>query len=212
MKWIPKHQQNYWTIGALSAILMFVVPFCGSVAGLGLNLPNTVAGWLVWTTVKILACVLNVMIFDRFVKQAKVNVKNESKFIEACEILNALEPETKPLSPKEYFSKLYRHKGGTLLVTTLLSVICVTQAILTFDYVTFIGHILAVIIAVVFGLNTMTDTEDYYLGDFWRYAKMVQKDLINAETVVHERDASVTTDRGVDLLVTSDSTECTSNL
>lgn len=209
---IPKQTQNYWTIGALSIILMFFVPFCGSVAGLGLSLPNTAAGWIVYITVKTLACVLNIMIFNRFVCQAKINVKDNPKYIEACEILALYEAEVKPRSPKEYFTKLYTLKGTGLLITTLLSTICITQAMLTFDYITFISHIVAVVVAIIFGLNTMGDTEEFWIGEFWQYAKMVKGNMEASKADVLETNAAEPDTRGTTLLESPDSTRDTSNI
>ena len=169
-RYLTKQNQNYWIIAILSVILVIFVPMAGSVAGLGWVLPTTLAGWIVYLVLKVTAVALNMMIFHSFVKQAKVNVKDHPKFLEAEALLQHYCETALPRSPKQFFSKQYKRKGTTLIITTLLSTICITQAVLTFDYISFIVHALAVVFAIIFGMQTMREDEDFWTGEYWNFA------------------------------------------
>lgn len=175
-KYLNRNNQNYWVIGVLSLILMIFLPMAGSVAGLGWVFPTTTAGWIVYITTKLCATGLNMLIFHHFVIQARINIRDNANYLEAEKLLNGLMPDTTPIGPKEYFGKQYAKKGTTLAITTILSTVCITQAVLTFDYVSFIVHILVVIFAIVFGVQTMREDEEWWIRDYLIYARyMVQQ-------------------------------------
>ena len=113
--------QNYIIIAILSFISVFFLPMLGSSLGIGFNIPDTVAGWIVWVLTKMCIVVVNILIFDQFVKQAKVNVRDNEQFKKAEEILNNIKEEAEEIKPaKEYIVALYRKKGITLGITTVL--------------------------------------------------------------------------------------------
>lgn len=218
-KYINRNTQNYWMIGILSLILTVLLPMAGSsVAGLGWNFPNTAAGWAVYVSVKLAATGLNLMIFHHFVLQAKVNIQDDERFIRAEKLLQPHQVEGDPISPQDFFRKQYLNKGFTLTLTTLLSTVCITQAILTFDYVSFIVHIVAAVIAVIFGMDIMRKDEEFWVRDYPKYAEWYvsqQEKKKNEETMASDKDQNtptddagvpVITDTGrVDILVTADS-------
>lgn len=174
---LKREQQNYIIIATLSAILVFFLPMCGSVAGLGWRFPTTVGGWIVYITTKLAACGINLLIFHHFVKQAKINIRDNEQYQEALRMLRETEPEEPPRSPHDYFKKQYLNKGFTLIITTLLSTVCITQAILTFDYIAMITHIITVVFGVVFGIMVMREDEEYWINEFYYYAKKRMEEL-----------------------------------
>lgn len=73
----------YIVIAILSLLALTFLPLLGTTVGLELNIPTTTAGWIVYVVTKLIVCVLNMMIFHSFVKQAKINVRNNKNYKEA---------------------------------------------------------------------------------------------------------------------------------
>lgn len=177
-EWFSKYQ-NYIVIAIISVLALVVLPFLGSTVGLAIILPTTIGGWVVWVLSKLCIVILNVMILHAFIQQAEVNIKDNSKYRAAKEIL--LDTNEKenivPLSPKQYFSHLYGKKGTILAITTALSVFGLANAILVFDLVVFITYLLTITTAILFSLFEMKKTEVFWTEDFYLYAKYRQKKL-----------------------------------
>jgi uncharacterized membrane protein len=127
----------YVIIGVISLIALCFLPMIGSNIGLGWNIPNTTVGWIVWVAVKCIVAVLNVLIFHCFMCQAKINIKDNERYLEAQEILRKQDVKDYiPRSPADWTKKQYGSKGVTIFITTALSTIALTQALLQFDYIT----------------------------------------------------------------------------
>ena len=168
----------YFIIGIVSLIALCFLPMIGSTAGLGWNTPNTVVGWIVWCVVKIIVAVLNVLIFHCFMMQAKINIKDDKKYQEALAILQENEfKEFKPIGPVEWNRKQYGTKGVTIFITTALSTIALTQAMLTFDWMAMLTYLFTIIMGLIFGVLQMKTAEDYWTDEFWQYAQQIKKDM-----------------------------------
>lgn len=162
----------YFIIGIISLIAVVFLPMIGSEAGLGWNLPNTTVGWIVWATGRVIVAVINVLLFHSFMMQGKLNVKDHPKYVEARDILMKKSVKGyEPKSPAQFFGKKWRTKGITIAVSSLLSTVALTQAVLTFDYVTMLSYLFTIIMGVIFGVLTMKEVEDYYTGEYWQYAQ-----------------------------------------
>lgn len=190
----------YIVIFILSLLALTFLPLLGSSIGLALNLPTTVAGWIVYVVTKLIVCILNMMIFDAFIKQAKLNIKDNQNFIAANQILETHKPKGYvPRSPKEYLGHLYRRKGVKVFVSSALAVVSLGQAILTFDFASFISYLLTIIMGCVFGFLTMKSNEVYWTSEYLDYARKVEKDLEMAEKECTEQghdsmDSDIRTD------------------
>lgn len=211
--------QNYIIIGVLSLISVFFLPMLGTEVGIGFKVPNTAAGWVVWTLTKLCIVAINIMLLDQFIKQAKVNVKDNENFIEANEYYYAKTEEEEYLpAPKEYISSLYRKKGITTTITSALSVFGLTSAILSFDWVSMLTYLFTIVFGLVFGWITMNNVEDYWTDTYYRRYKrdkaqeQAKKDLelAKAERAKQEND-SARTNSGNDILDSSVGTDDTSN-
>lgn len=169
----------YLIIGVISLLSTVFLPMVGSELGLSFNFPNTTAGWIAWSSSKIAVAVLNMVLFTCFMKQAKVNVKNDTRYLEARKILDEVEKKRalKPKSPKKWEGTQYLSKGTTMFVCSILSAIGFSQAILTFDLMTFLSYTFTLIMGLVFGFLQMNKTENYYTGEYLAYARMKQKEL-----------------------------------
>ena len=169
--------QNYIIIAILSFISVFFLPMLGTSVGIGFNVPDTWAGWIVWVLTKLCIIVVNILIFDQFVKQAKVNVRDNEKFIKAEEILNNIKEEAEEILPaKMYINSLYKKKGITLGITTVLSIFGLTNAILTFDWVSMLTYIFTIVMALIFGWITMNEVEEIWTDKHYKYALKIKNE------------------------------------
>lgn len=161
--------QNYIIIGILSLISVFFLPMLGSEVGLGFNVPNTWAGWIVWVLTKLCVVTINILLLDQFIKQAKVNIRDNLQFKEADSYYTIKDQVDEYLpTPREFISKLYRSKGITTTVTSALSVFGLTSAILTFDWVSMLTYLFTVVFGVIFGWMTMNNVEEYWTDTYYR--------------------------------------------
>lgn len=165
----------YFVVGIVSLIALCFLPFIGSSVGLGWNTPNTVVGWIVWVAVKLIVATLNVLIFHCFMEQAKINVKDNQNYIEGRDILRvADEKDFVPRGPKEWNRNQYGKKGATIFITTALSTVALTQAILSFDWMSMLTYLFTIVMGLIFGVLQMKTAEEYWTNEFWQYAQQVK--------------------------------------
>ena len=177
-KW--KQVQYYIIIGVISLIALFFLPMIGSEADVGWKLPNTVVGWFVFVISKLLVATINLLIFHCFTLQAKVNIAENKRFIEANEILRSSTGLKlfEPKSPDEWFKNEYSKKGVSLFITSIVSAVGLTQAVLTFDMISMLTYLFTVVMGVIFGILQMNRTELYWTQEYWEYAIMIQKESL----------------------------------
>ena len=188
----------YFIIGIVSLIALCFLPMIGSSVGLGWNLPNTFVGWVVWITVKLIVAVLNVLIFHCFMMQAKINIKDNERYIEAQSILRVNKvKEFIPRSPAAWNKQQYGTKGITIFITTGLSTVALTQAMLTFDWMSMLTYLFTIVMGLIFGIMQMKVAEDYWTDEFWQYAQQIKRDLELAkkEHTEQTNDSSSTNSR-----------------
>lgn len=191
-KW--KQYQNYIIIGVISVIALFFLPMLGAEVGLAWNIPTTVAGWVVYVISKLLVAVINILIFHCFVQQGKVNSLENAQFLEAQRLLGELRDAEGELtrSPQEVLNSVYSKKAITIFVTSMLSAIGLTQAILTFDIVSMLTYLFTIILGIIFGLLQMSEMEIYWTQEYLRYAKRKVKEQLDKDQkeVLNQRDDS----------------------
>lgn len=205
----------YFVIGIVSMIALCFLPMIGSTAGLGWNTPNTFVGWIVWVTVKLIVAVLNVLIFHCFMLQAKINIKDNEKYLEAKQILSENEiKEFVPRSPNLWNRQQYGHKGVTIFITTALSTVALTQAMLAFDWMSMLTYLFTIIMGLIFGIMQMKTAEDYWTDEFWQYAQKVERDMELAKKEYPDKGNDIASSDCRDNILDSsvvDSDICTSN-
>lgn len=161
----------YGLVFLLSLCMLIFLPMLGSTGDLGYNLPQTTIGWIVFVVTKSVVAIINLLIFHCFICQAKLNIKDDPKFIEANEILGKLRREVLPRSPKRFFTKEYGVKGTTTFLFSALSVIALTNAILCFDWIAFLTYILTLIMGIIFGVLEMKKVELFWTEEYFAYAQ-----------------------------------------
>lgn len=168
----------YILIGAISAIMLTIMPLFGSVVGLEWALPTTSAGWVVWSVSKLASALFNVLIFHCFVQQGKVNSLNNENFLKAQKIIYDTDKRLKknPRSPKRFYADTYGKKGLTVFFTTILGLIGLSQAILTFNVGEFITMGTTLVMGIIFGFLSMRSTENFWTIEYLDYATMKQEE------------------------------------
>lgn len=181
----------YVLIFLLSAIALFVAPLFGSNLGLTIAFPQTKAAWVVYITVKLFVALINVLLFHCFVRQAKLNVKDDPRFIEAQTIMGKLRQNiVHARSPHTYFGQLYRRKGSMIFATTLLSAVVLTNVILTWDLTSFITYATTVLMGLLFGVLKMKDVEVYWTEEYYVFA-LEQLEAHEAKKAIAADEANV---------------------
>lgn len=166
-----KQRLYYFIIGVISLIALVFLPMVGSEVGMEWNLPTTAVGWIIWVTVKLIVATINVLLFHCFMQQAKLNVAENPRYKEAKNLIYKIAPKLyKPRSPREFNRKEYSTKAVTIFITTALSTIALTQAILTFDYMSLLTYLFTIILGVIFGIIQMKKAENYWIEEFYDYA------------------------------------------
>lgn len=166
-----KRNLYYFLIGLISVMALVFLPMLGSDPELGFNFPNTTVGWIIYVVTKICVAIINVLIFHCFVKQAEVNIQDNENYIKAKQMLMMISDEKYiPKSPEQYLKKQYGTKVTTIIFSTILACISLTNAILTFDIISFLTYVFTIIMAIVFGVITMKNNEAYWTTEFYQYA------------------------------------------
>ena len=173
-----KINRNYYYImvAVVSVLALFVLPLLGSASGLSLNLPNTTAGWIVFGTTRIAVAALNLLIFHCFVQQGRINILHDDRYLAAREKGLSLsldvikEADEKPArSPRQYYREIYGKKSIMVFASSILSVVALSQAVLTFDWVSMITYFLTILCGIIFGILQMKDTENFWTVEYDRY-------------------------------------------
>lgn len=167
----------YFLIGIISLIALVFLPMVGSEAGMAWDLPSTTIGWIIWVTVKLIVATINVLLFHCFMQQAKLNVKENPRYKEARDLLITVAPKLyKPRSPREFNRKEYSTKAVTIFITTALSTIALTQALLSFDYMSLLTYFFTILFGVILGILQMKKAENYWTVEFYDFAMKFYKE------------------------------------
>ena len=186
----------YCLIFLLSILVMTVAPMFTPSANTDLGIsaifPHSVIGWAIYVCTKLFVGVVNLLLFHCFVKQAKINIKDNEKYIAACKIYDMYHPkEYNPRGPKQYFGQLYRKKGIMIFLTSMLSAVVLTNAILSFDVTAFVTYSVTILMGIIFGILKMKEVEVYWTGEFYDSAMKLeskyqkQEDLVNEHSTEH---------------------------
>lgn len=176
--------RNYIIIALLSCAAVFFLPMLGSSVGMALLIPDTFAGWAVYLITKFCIVVINLLIFDQFMKRAKINASSDSLFQEAERIMRELigeEKDEEPAPAQYYIKKMYRSKMLSTAIFTILGVFGFTNAVLTFDWVSMLSYLFTIMMGLIYGWAAMADAEQIWIEKHYAYAKYLQKTTLLAQ-------------------------------
>lgn len=187
VKEVLRQNLYYFIIAILSLGVLIVFPFLHSDLSAGLLFPTTSGGWFLFWFEKISVTCINLTIFTAFKKQGKINVQGDERFIEAQTLMNRVRSKSyKPLSPTQYQARSYGKKGTTLVITTMASLVAITNMLLQFDYRALISYSVTLVMAVIFGIFAMKNDELYWTGDYYYYALQQVENLKTLDQLIAE--------------------------
>ena len=168
----------YILIFVISFLVLVFLPMIGTDLTMDFKFPETPAAWVVFIVTKSITAFVNVMLFYCFNQQALLNVRQDERYIKANEILGTLDikKEYRPRSPREYNLKLYLGKGTSIFISSILSTFALSQAILTYDWISLLTYSLVITFGIIFGFISMYSGMDYWTVEFPLYAEMMQKE------------------------------------
>ena len=180
----------YILIFVISFLVLVFLPMIGTDLDMGFRFPETPAAWVVFIVTKSITAFVNVMLFYCFNQQALLNVKNDERYLKANEILGKLNirKEYKPRSPRQYNFRLYAGKGSSIFFSSILSTFALSQAILTYDWISLLTYSLVILFGVIFGFISMYSSMDYWTVEFPLYAQMVQREKENSNKESNQHD------------------------
>ena len=170
----------YCLIFLLSLVVMTVAPMFSPAVNTDLGIaavfPHSPIGWAIYVCTKLFVGIVNLLLFHCFVKQARINIKDNARYIAACKIYEMYHPrEYNPRGPKQYFGQLYRKKGIMIFATSILSAVVLTNAILAFDLTAFVTYCITILMGLIFGILKMKEVENYWTGEFYDAAMVLQR-------------------------------------
>lgn len=158
-----------------SVLVLVIVPMIGSTGEAGSSIPTDPEQAFLYWVLKGMTAALNMTIFAAFRRQAKVKSKNSKGFLEAEAILGKTKTKKQRyVSPAKFAMKQWGTKGITLLISTGVTSVALTNIVIYYDWVTAIGCAVTILIAIIFGLMTLASEEYYWQVEYLRYAKSVE--------------------------------------
>lgn len=168
----------YIIIGLVSLLSTVFIPMLSSELGVEWVLPDTSVGWCIFVITKLTVAMVNILLFYCFMEQAKVNIKDNEKYIKANEILSSINEYKilSPRSPKKWSVSQYLTKGTSIFIMSVLSAVGLSQAIITFDLVSFLTYLFTIIMGLVFGVLQMKKAEYYWTNEYYEFALKIEKE------------------------------------
>lgn len=176
----------YAVIVVLTLVAITFLPLIGldQQGQINFNAPANLMGWVIWGVSKGCICVVNCLIFHFFVLQGKDNIKDDSRFIDGLKRLNKYRvKDHKPISPFTLERSAYLKKGGTVLLTTALSLFALPSLVLQFSLVSFLSVLFSMIMAIAFGIMAMRETEKRWTVQLQEYVDYIDS-ITNSDSSV----------------------------
>ena len=176
----------YAVIVVLTLVAITFLPLIGldQQGQINFNAPANAMGWVIWGVSKGCICVVNCLIFHFFVLQGKDNIKDDSRFIDGLKRLNKYRiKDHKPISPFTLERSAYLKKGGTVLLTTALSLFALPSLVLQFSLVSFLTVLCSMIMAIAFGITAMRETEKRWTVQLQEYVDYIDS-ITNSDSSV----------------------------
>lgn len=144
--------------------------------------------WYEWVFT-IISEVLTITTFIGFSIQGKLNVKDDSRKLEADRILGKLKiKEVKPQSPKSFESKAYISKCIMISITTLGTCMLIPVIVINFNLATLMSLAISSMTSIVSGILNMKRFEDYYTHEYLRYAQWKEEENKQVSTTVEDKE------------------------
>ena len=171
-----KQYAFYGIIAVILLIVLFVVPIIAggvNAKDFGYYLPKSKMGRIVFWAIRGGTVAGNMCVYGLFKGQAKVNAKDNPKYIEAQELLAKQNGKKGfiPKSPAQKATKDWTSKGILVFLTTAAESVVIGILAISWDLMTFLSCITSSITAVLFGVVQMIKDEVYWTEEYLLYAK-----------------------------------------
>ena len=170
----------YILVGVLSVILVVVGPLLdGSTGKLEWNFPKNTLGWILYVISKLAGAGINLSLLYLFIQQAKINVKDNKRYIEARDMIQSAKSKNKkyrPMSPKEYDKHVYTKKGTTIFLMSILGLVALSDLVLRYSPSILISYGVTWVMGIIFGILQMKKKENYFLTEYYDYAVMYSQE------------------------------------
>ena len=168
----------YILIFVLSVIALTFLPTIGSDGELALKLPITAAGWTLYIFTKVAGSLLNLLIFWCFNEQGRSNIRNNPNYIRANEILMRINNKIRlPRSPRKWLSQQYGRKGTLIVISSLLGMFCIANAVLKWDWASLCSYAVTITMGIIFGVIQMHRAEIYWTTEYLSYAILKEEEI-----------------------------------
>ena len=173
------HAYTYYIlIFVLSVIALTFLPTIGSDGELALKLPITAAGWTLYIFTKFAGSLLNLLIFWCFNEQGRSNIRNNPNYIRANEILMRINNKIRlPRSPRKWLSQQYGRKGTLIVISSLLGMFCIANAVLKWDWAALCSYAVTITMGIIFGIIQMHRAELYWTTEYLSYAILKEEEI-----------------------------------
>lgn len=122
--------------------------------------------------ITIICEILALSIFISFSVQGQINSREYAERKEAEELLGKHKiKDYKPISPTKFKAKKYSLKTICIIISTFISMYLFAKILIDFDAGTFLGITTSCTTAILFGIITMKEFEDYYKFEFIKWAR-----------------------------------------
>lgn len=196
MKNFREHYLYYALIVVLSLISLVFLPMIGldQDGEVNFNFPKSTMGWVVWGVSKGCVCLINCLLFHFFVRQGHDNIRDDEVYIDCCKREGKLKLEDyTPKHPKRLEGEAYLSKGGTVLLSTALTLLALPSAILQWSLMSFLSTLFSVAMAISFGFMQMRTTEQRWTVDYEKYINYYEAQ-IQGRTVENNNNANLIDD------------------
>lgn len=122
--------------------------------------------------ITIITEILALSIFISFSVQGQINSREFPERVEAEKLLGKFKiKDYKPISPTKFKARKYSIKTICIIISTFISMYLFAKILIDFDAGTFLGITTSCTTAILFGIITMKEFEDYYKFEFIKWAK-----------------------------------------
>ena len=177
MKTFREKYLYYALIVGLTIISIVFLPLLGldQNGEINFKFPQTILAWIIWVIGKGAIIIVNCLIFHFFVLQGKDNIKDDEDYIKGMKELNMYRDEEYiPKSPFVLERGAYLKKGGTVLLSTAMSLFALPSLFLQFSLTNFLSTLFSIVMALAFGFMQMRETETRWTKDLISYVEYLK--------------------------------------
>lgn len=181
---------NYLAVAVISLVSVLFLPMiANSYMEAEFVFPDTFIDVVGWITTKVCMAAVNLLIFNCFVQQAKINVENNEDYVAAKRMYFTKVKHKKllPRSPEKFNRQQWIFQGTKIALFTFGSTFFLAQCIIAFDAVEVLTYLFTVTFSVTFSYINMRRNEDFWTSEFPEYVQMIKDQEDNENDHIWEQ-------------------------